>query len=209
MVNKEACEMSKNKKVLGIITLCLSCLTLTSCDEAQLSEKIGTTIANMLPNLYITLMQLALFILVAVLFIWLAYKPLKKKLKQRSDYIEKNIKDSEVNKNIAEQNAIKSNQMIIDSQKRAGEIIANAQKVAENKASTLQHELSESIEKQKTQATKDIEDQKRKMISDAKSEIVEAAIETSKEILGREVKKEDNDKFVDDFLKEFEKEKKN
>ena len=99
--------------------------------------------------------------------------------------------------------------MIIDSQKRAGEIIANAQKVAENKASTLQHELSESIEKQKTQATKDIEDQKRKMISDAKSEIVEAAIETSKEILGREVKKEDNDKFVDDFLKEFEKEKKN
>ena len=47
------------------------------------------------------------------------------------------------------------------------------------------------------------------MISDAKSEIVEAAIETSKEILGREVKKEDNDKFVDDFLKEFEKEKKN
>ena len=201
--------MSKNKKVLGIITLCLSCLTLTSCDEAQLSEKIGTTIANMLPNLYITLMQLALFILVAILFIWLAYKPLKKKLKQRSDYIEKNIKDSEKNKTIAEQNAIKSNQMIIDSQKKAGEIIANAQKVAENKASTLQQELSESIEKQKTQATKDIEDQKRKMISDAKSEIVEAAIETSKEILGREVKKEDNDKFVDDFLKEFEKEKKN
>ena len=195
--------MSKNKKVLGIITLCLSCLTLTSCDEAQLSEKIGTTIANMLPNLYITLMQLALFILVAVLFIWLVYKPLKKKLKQRSDYIEKNIKDSEENK------TIKSNQMIIDSQKKAGEIIANAQKVAENKASTLQQELSESIEKQKTQATKDIEDQKRKMISDAKSEIVEAAIETSKEILGREVKKEDNDKFVDDFLKEFEKEKKN
>lgn len=199
--------MSKKFKFFGFITFCSSSILLTSCDDKQLSEKIGTTISNMLPNLYITLMQLGLFILVAILFIFLAYKPLKKKLKQRSDFIEKNIKDSEDKKIEAEQNVAKSNEMILESKKQVAEIIANANKVAENKANTSQQELSLLIEKQKTQANKDIEDKKRKMISEAKSEIVEAAIETSKHILGREITKEDNDKFVEDFIKEFNKTK--
>ena len=73
---------------IGTLTL------LTRCDSEKIAERIETTVNNMLPNLYVTLMQLLLFIVTVIIFILLAYKPLKKKLKQRQDFINKNIEDS-------------------------------------------------------------------------------------------------------------------
>lgn len=71
---------------IGTLTL------LTSCDNEKIAERIETTVNNMLPNLYVTLMQLLLFIVTVVIFILLAYKPLKKKLKQRQDLLIKILK---------------------------------------------------------------------------------------------------------------------
>ena len=80
--------MSNKKKTLGILTTLVSLFSLTSCNTEMIQDRIETTVNNMLPNLWITLLQLGLFILVAILFIVIAYKPLKKKLNERADYIE-------------------------------------------------------------------------------------------------------------------------
>ncbi len=193
----------KSKKLKILLFTLFSSLTLTSCDTEEIGDRISTVINEMLPNLWVTLMQLGLFLLVVILFLVFAYKPLKKKLKQRSDYIEKNIKESEEFKQEALENVKKSQEIIAESEKHAGDIIQNAQKTAENKASQFEMELASTLEKQRQQAHKDIEAERRKMIKEAQEEIVDAALTTSKEILQREITKEDNDKFVNDFINEL------
>lgn len=197
--------MSNKKKTLGILTTLVSLFSLTSCNTEMIQDRIETTVNNMLPNLWITLLQLGLFILVAILFIVIAYKPLKKKLNERADYIEKNIKDSENKALEAEEKIKEANRIVLNGQKQAGEIIQRAEKTAENKASELEKQLAETIEKQKQSAHNDIENERNKMLKEAKSEIISTAISTSKEILKRNVTVSDNDEYVNKFIEELNK----
>ena len=197
------------KKKLLITSLSfVGLLSLTSCDTEEIGERISTTVNNMLPNLWYTLLQLALFIITFLVIFFLAYKPLKKKLNERSTYIEKNIKDSEECKKEAEENLRKSAAYIDESKKNASKIIQTAQKTAEEYSLESQKEVQVSIEKQKTQAHKDIEAERNKTLKDAKADIIEAAILTSKEMLKRDVNVDDNNRFVDDFIDELTKEAK-
>lgn len=197
--------MSNKKKTLGILTTLVSLFSLTSCNTEMIQDRIETTVNNMLPNLWITLLQLGLFILVVILFIVIAYKPLKKKLNERADYIEKNIKDSENKALEAEEKIKEANRIVLNGQKKAGEIIQRAEKTAENKASELEKQLAETIEKQKQSAHNDIENERNKMLKEAKSEIISTAISTSKEILKRNVAVSDNDEYVNKFIEELNK----
>ena len=197
--------MSNKKKTLGILTTLVSLFSLTSCNTEMIQDRIETTVNNMLPNLWITLLQLGLFILVAILFIVIAYKPLKKKLNERADYIEKNIKDSENKALKAEEKIKEANRIVLNGQKKAGEIIQRAEKTTENKASELEKQLAETIEKQKQSAHNDIENERNKMLKEAKSEIISTAISTSKEILKRNVTVSDNDEYVNKFIEELNK----
>ena len=197
--------MSNKKKTLGILTTLVSLFSLTSCNTEMIQDRIETTVNNMLPNLWITLLQLGLFILVAILFIVIAYKPLKKKLNERADYIEKNIKDSKNKALEAEEKIKEANRIVLNGQKKAGEIIQRAEKTAENKASELEKQLAETIEKQKQNAHNDIENERNKMLKEAKSEIISTAISTSKEILKRNVTVSDNDEYVNKFIEELNK----
>ena len=79
------------KKVKLIATLLLVSLSLTSCNTEEIGDRIQEVVNNMLPNLWVTLMQLGIFLFVVILFIFLAYKPLKKKMQKRADYIENNV----------------------------------------------------------------------------------------------------------------------
>lgn len=129
----------------------------------MIQDRIETVVNNMLPNLYITLMQLGLFVLTAVAFIFLAYKPLKKKLHQRADYIQNNIDESKKKVEEAELTLQKANDIVFSSQKKAAAIVQEAQVMAEQKAQNLETELSKHIEDQKQQAHKDIEAERIKM----------------------------------------------
>ena len=197
--------MSNKKKTLGISLSLVSLFSLTSCNTEMIQDRIETTVNNMLPNLWITLIQLALFVLVAVLFIVIAYKPLKKKLNERANYIENNIKQSEEKLIDADAKIKEADKIVMDGQKQAGEIIQRAEKTAENKANELEKQLAETIEKQKQNAHKDIVNERNKMLKEAKSEIISTAISTSKEILKRNVTIEDNDEFLNQFIDQINK----
>ena len=145
-------------------------------------------------------MQILIFVATLVVVILLAYKPLKKKLSKRSEFIENNIKESQEKNRQADENLQKSNEIVAASEKRAGQIIKEAQTTAEVKVNEMQRELDQAIELQRVQAHKDIESERHKMLREAKAEIVTAAIDASKEVLQREVNKEDNEKYLDTFL---------
>lgn len=193
------------KKLIKNTTFFFSLLLLSSCDANEIGDRIKTTVFDMLPNLWVTLIQLTIFILVVILFMIFAYKPLKKKLNERSEYIEKNIKDSENAKKEAQEALNKANEIILNSQKEAGEIVQNAQFTAQEKVATVEKELATNIEHQKELAHIEIQNERKKMLEDSKTEIVDTAFKASEQILKREVKKDDHDKFVDEFIEEMSK----
>lgn len=196
----------KKSRLLPLLLISSGSLLLSSCDTDMIEDKVSTTVNNMLPNLWVTLIQLAMFILIAILFMVFAYKPIKKKLEERANYIDKNIKDSEKLIKESENKINEANATILASQKKAGEIVSNAQKNAEIKAQAVEKELKETIEAQRVLAHKDIEDERKKMIEEANEHIVNTAIEASKQILKREVKVEDNDNYINDFIDQLNKE---
>lgn len=198
----------KKSRLLTLLLISSGSLLLSSCDTDMIEDKVSTTVNNMLPNLWVTLIQLAMFVLIAILFMVFAYKPIKKKLEQRANYIDRNIKDSEKLIKESENKINEANATILASQKKAGEIVSTAQKNAEIKAQAVEKELKETIEAQRVLAHKDIEDERKKMIEEANEHIVNTAIETSKQILKREVKVEDNDKYISDFIDQLNKEDK-
>ena len=193
------------KKLIKNTTFFFSLLLLSSCDTNEIGDRIKTTVFDMLPNLWVTLIQLTIFILVVILFMIFAYKPLKKKLNERSEYIEKNIKDSENAKKEAQEALNKANEIILNSQKEAGEIVQNAQFTAQEKVAMVEKELATDIEQQKELAHREIQNERKKMLEDSKTEIVDTAFKASEQILKREVKKDDHDKFVDEFIEEMSK----
>lgn len=196
----------KKLKILGFSSLSLISLTvLTSCDNELIKERISTTVSNMFPNLYLTLMQLGLFILTALIFFFFAYKPLKKKINERAEHIKNNIDESEKKNQDAENKLKEANKIVSDSQIKAAEIIQEAEVTAETKAINSEKELVKELEKKKALAHKDIENERNQMLKEAKTQIINAAIDTSKEILKREITAEDNDRMVEEFVDELSK----
>lgn len=192
--------MALRKKTLLAILMLAMVASLSSCD---LSDSFSEVANGLLPNLWITLTQVIVVIATAVVVIVLAYKPMKKKLKQRQDHIEGNIKEAEEKNAKAEEKIKEADCKIEEAKKEAGEIIQEAQKTAEMKAADVQRNLALSIETQKEQAHKDIEAERNRMLSEAHDQILSTAIDTSKKILGREINEEDNKKMLDDFINQL------
>lgn len=190
------------KKKLSGILLALGVLLLTGCDA---QEDISNTISNSIPNLYVTLAQLGAFIVMVLIVIFLGYKPIKKKLEARKKYVEDKIKDADSKVKDAELTKKQAEKEILNSKVEANKIIQEAKSTALESAKKITDDAQAEIEKVKKQNEEELAIKKAQLEKQAHNKIVSTAIETSKEILGREITKEDNDKLVDDFLDQLDK----
>lgn len=164
-------------------------------------EAIGETIRNnLIPSWTSFIMQVAAFILLLIVVIFVAYKPVKRMLKQRQDYIEKEISDAEKDKATAAINLVQSEETILASKKNASQIIEDAQNQALLRKEEILAEAREEVEKMKKDAQADIERSRQEAIDDIHKEMVEVALLTSSEILKREVNDKDNARLAKEFI---------
>ena len=172
--------------------------------ESVISEwgkAIGETIRNnLIPSWTSFVMQIVAFIILLLVVIFFAYKPVKKMLKQRQDYIEKEISDAEKSKSAAEMNFNQSQETIVASKKEANQIIEDAQVEAKRQRDEIIEAAKREAIKIKLDAEKDIERSRQEALDDIKNEIVSVALLTSQEILGREINEDDNSRLAKDFI---------
>ena len=161
-------------------------------------------INKLIPNWTSFVVQLLGLIVMLIVVIILGYKPVKKMLKKRQDYIETSIRDAEINKVQAERDRVQAQEMIIASKKEASDIIANAEKEATVRADKMIADTNVQIRKMKSDAEKDIEQSKKDALEDIHDEIVSVALMASSEVLKREINEKDNTRIVEDFIKEME-----
>lgn len=173
-------------------------------------SKIGDTIenyikSNLIPSWVSFVVQFAAFVIMIVVILLVAYKPVKKLLSKRADYVENNIRDSETAKAEAETNAAQSRETLIASKKEAANIVAEAKALADaNKAAAIEETQLE-INQMKALAEEDIVKSKEDAKEEIRKEIVNVALAASEEVLKREVNEKDNAKVVEDFIKDLDK----
>ena len=159
--------------------------------------------SKLIPNLPSFLVQLLALIVLIVLAIFLAYKPLKKMLKKRQDYIEENILESENAKAQSIENLRKSEQALRDVKKEASEIISNAKNQATIESEKIKEQSASELRKMKLDAEKEIEQKKLEAKESVRREIIDVALLASSELLSRNISSPDNKKIVEDFIEEI------
>lgn len=168
----------------------------------SINEELSKIGSKLIPNFFSFVVQLLALIVVIIIVMVLLFKPVKKTLNKRNDYIEQQILQAKENNVLSEQNRVQSEQEIIDARKKSSEIIESANKIAEAQKAQIISEAHDSVRKLKLNAEEEIQKAKQEAMDDVRNEIVNVALEASKELLKREINEGDSEEFVKDFLKE-------
>jgi len=192
----------RKKRILFLLPLLLS---LTGC-TIDLSSDDFTS--KLIPNWVSFVTQLgALVVLVTVVMIF-GYKPIKKIIAKRQDYIEQNIRDAEQAKATWQENEKKSEETVLASSRTAANIVAEAKETAQKEKTKILEETALEVEKMKLEAENDIARMELEAQEEIKKEMVSIALDASKEILGREINSRDNTRLIEEFIDEVKKENK-
>ena len=197
----------KKNKIAKTFILLFSLFSLTSCDVQDflnLKEEISQ---KLFPNVWAFLVQFIAFIIMCIIIIIFAYKPVKAYIEKRKELLENEVKETVANKDEVKLLKLETQKEIAISHKKANEIIERAQKEAEEKREEIitsadieaQNKIKEAniiIEKDKLNAKKEI-----------KNDLASVAIDLSSKILGREVSSSDNEKIINDFINSLDEDK--
>ena len=144
----------------------------------------------------------ALIVLITVVIIF-AYKPVKKIIAKRQDYIENNIKEAEKSKAVWQENELKSKETVLASERTAADIVAEAKNDAQKERAVILEQAQNEANKMKKDAENDIARMEAESQEQIRKEIVNVALDASKELLGREVSSKDNDRLLKEFIEEI------
>ncbi|MBN0919372.1 F0F1 ATP synthase subunit B family protein [[Mycoplasma] gypis] len=151
------------------------------------------------PYFIVTIVSLAI---ITIILTFLVYRPVKKMLAKRQEFIQKNIDETVKAKEDALQLQNKANESLLETYKRVDKMLNDARvdsekiiddstEVAKIKAHSMIEQANNSI----TKSWRDFEKQQ-------KTIIVENAVEIAKKILGREIKDEESKKYIQQLLDE-------
>lgn len=201
--------MKLNKKhliaALSVIGLSIIVVpVLTSC-TADIPELAPNEIINTLfPNLWVFIAQVVAMCVVFSLILWLIWKPTNKMLDKRREYIAKEISDAEQAKQEAVQYLESAKNEHLLAQSEAATIIANAKNETETFRATLEREAREAADKIIASAKLNFNNEKQVIVDRLQSEAREAAYIAAEALMKKEISREDNDKLVDQFIKDLE-----
>ena len=162
-------------------------------------------ISKLIPKFWPFLIQLLAFLVLFVAVFFLAYKPVKKFLKKRNDYVINNIEESKKNELASIEKLKQADETLAQSYKDAKVILADAKKDALKERSDIIAKAKEDARKEKLKAEEDIKLAVKKSQDDIHKEMVDVALLASEKILQREVNKIDNQKRINDFIKDLDK----
>ncbi|HHT67231.1 MAG TPA: F0F1 ATP synthase subunit B [Erysipelotrichaceae bacterium] len=166
----------------------------------NIGEIIGTIAEKMVPNLLSFVIQFSSFLILLAIVFFFAYKPVKKILAKRADYIQKEMDDAKENQLLAVKNAEEAKTILASSKVQASDIIRSAEQQGSLRANEIIDEAKEEAHSLLKQAQVDIVTAKQEALEDIRNEMVSVALAASKEILKREVDEIDNKRLAEDFV---------
>jgi F-type H+-transporting ATPase subunit b len=197
----------KKKSAFLFLSLLVCTVLLSSCDISNVGIDTETFLEKLVPNIWDFLAQLAAFTVMLLVVIFLAYKPLKRIINKRKDYVKRNVKEAEDGLHIVKDKQIEAEKNVLTSKKTAQEIIESAKKDAINESNTIVAKAHDEANEELKKGRQELEQETLKAQEEIHANIVNVALSASEQILKREVGKADNERLVDDFIDKMNKEK--
>ena len=169
-------------------------------NNSKISDEITKTFDNLAFNWPYFVLSLLTLTLVVLFVTFLVYKPLKKMLKARQEFIQNNINESikakekaleaqeSIDLKINDAN-IKVSNLILEAKSESEKIINDGMQKAQKQSELLLQQANILVEKK----YKDFELEQKKII-------IENAVELARKILKRELKDKDNKKLINELM---------
>ena len=169
-------------------------------NNSKISDEITKTFDNLTFNWPYFVLSLLTLTLVVLFVTFLVYKPLKKMLKARQEFIQNNINESikakekaleaqeSIDLKIHDAN-IKVSNLILEAKSESEKIINDGMQKAQKQSELLLQQANILVEKK----YKDFELEQKKII-------IENAVELARKILKRELKDKDNKKLINELM---------
>ncbi len=203
--------MKSNKKIgkilasLGGIGLLSSLILpfLTSCTGSIEGMEPSQIINSLFPNVWVLIGVLISTIVLFIALIYLVWKPAENMISKRQEYMMNEIKDAEEAKKLADEKLadalkqstsanVRANQIITDATTRAKNIMDDAQENANKEANIIKNKALATIRSEKIKAEYEI-----------KAKGVDLAFELAQSLMNKNISKEDNQEFVDQFINSY------
>jgi len=173
--------------------------TLSSISDAISDLDVGNRIFPQIQDVLTQLLATLVIVFLLAKFLW---KPAKKYIDARKNYVASNITEAE-NKNAEAGKLLAVAQERIDhSEEEAAEIVKNAKKEAQAEADKIIESANKTAKDRIEQANLEIESAKRESLEEIRKEIIDVAMLAATKVVEREVDTKDNQKFLKDFIKD-------
>lgn len=123
------------------------------------------------------------FLVVFVVLYFLALKPLKKIMSERSEKIEKGVSDAKTNAELLDKTQKEYDAILAKAKIEAHEIFKEGKKEAEENKTQMLELAQQDVENMVKNGKKVLESEKVKMIEDAKKEIVSLVVKATEKLL--------------------------
>lgn len=169
---------------------------------ASIGELIGDVSAKIFPNIGSLIVQLLSTIILVFFVVKFFWKPIKKNIDIRREYIKNNVDQASKLKEEAEINLTTSKNKIKEATTQARRIKEEAEAeallVRQKIIKDAEMEAQRKIQLAEEQIIKEREEAEQEI----REEIVTVAMEAASKIIQREINKDDNEKLVKEFLDE-------
>ncbi len=162
-------------------------------------KTIGDKLFPDLPTMIIQLVATLILVLILAKFL---VKPAKNFIEKRRNYIESNLKEAQEKQKLADEKLLLAEKAIKDSKMTSKELIENAKITALNEKDRILFETNQEVKNQKAKAMQDIAYERKQMKDELSKEVVDVALLAASKIVNREINAADNEKIVQDFLKD-------
>jgi F-type H+-transporting ATPase subunit b len=153
------------------------------------------------PGLFIW--TIATFLVLLFLLAKFAWKPLLQALESRQESIRKSLDDADQAKRELEQLQQQSEKIIQQARVTAESIVEKSRSDAEKVRDDLKLKAKEEAENILRNAQRQIEVQTRQALQDIRNEVADMAVLIASKVLERNVSREDNQRLIDDALKQM------
>jgi F-type H+-transporting ATPase subunit b len=153
-------------------------------------------------NLFWIVMQAVSFLIFLAILYVAAFRRIGGVLEERRSTIEQGLKDAEQARIDRQKAAEEHAKALADARREANEIIARAQRLAEESREADLAATREELERLRQRAQADIEAEKDRAIADLRAEVADLALEAAGKVIGESMDSARQRRLVEEFLSE-------
>jgi F-type H+-transporting ATPase subunit b len=151
-------------------------------------------------NLFWVIVSAVNFLVFFALVWQFAFKPVSKILSDRRERIEQGLKDAEQARRDRDSAEAERVTTIAEARREANEILARAQKVAQEARDADIAATREELERLRVRATAEIEAEKTRAIADVRAEVADLALLAAGKVVGETMSDDRQRRLVEEFL---------